>query len=165
MELYATGLRTSFSTPQYWSWGKKNRIKEWLTKNGGKKRKSLELLYFLRKGQTAHIGLDDTLLRCLKQLSPPHWSNTVSLSDSLSFTGDRERRAKTGASSTKKKANGTRSHLRIDTECPKCKIKTLHTVRPQREGSAEGKRWQLARSQICPAWLQLRASVLLKGRR
>lgn len=96
-------------------------------------------MYFLLKGQMSHIGLDDThYCGASSSSSPPHCSNTVSLSDSLSFTGDRERRAKTGAGCAKKKGNETRSHLRIDSKCPKCKIKTLRTVRLRREGSAEG---------------------------
>lgn len=142
-------------------------IKEWLT-NKQKKKKKNHWNYCISCGKGKWYTSDWTthITEAPRAVLPLHAGPTlVSLSDSLSFTGDRERRAKTGASCTKKKANETRSHLRIDTDCPKCKIKTLHTARLGREGSAEGKRWQLARSQICPAWLQLRASVLLKGRR
>lgn len=134
MELYATGPRTSFSTPQYRSCGKKRLSKRMTYKKTGEKKQITGTIVFLaERANGTHLIGRHTLLRRLERFFPPHWSNTVSLSDSLSFTGDRGRRAKTGASCTKKKANETRSHLRIDTECPKCKIKTLHTVRPRRE--------------------------------
>lgn len=85
------------------------------------------------------------LVQPLKQLFPLQWTNLIP-EGMIIIHGWQ---GQTGI----KKSNKTRSHLRIDTEPRKRQILWAHPA----EGGDD--------NYICPLWLQLWASVLLKGRR